>query len=58
MVSLVMRRGAENIKEKKKSDRVKLLKNKENEKRTIRQKVNNDYKHIWFYLLYEKLHFA
>ena len=58
MVSLVMRRGAENIKEKKKSDRGKLLKNKENEKRRIRRKLNNDYKHLWFYFLYESLQFA
>ena len=53
-----MRRGAENIKEKKKSDRGKLLKNKENEKRRIRRKLNNDYKHLWFYFLYESLQFA
>ena len=58
MVSLVMRRGAENIKEKKKRDRGKLLKNKENEKRRIRRKLNNDYKHLWFYFLYESLQFA
>ena len=58
MVSLAMRRGAENIKEKKKSDRGKLLKNKENEKRRIQRKLNSNYKHLWFYLLYENLHFA
>ena len=58
MVFLVRGRGAENIENKKKTDRRKTLKNVEKEKRRIHRKSNNNKKHLWFYLLYKKLYFA
>ena len=42
MVFLVMGRSAENIKENKKTDRIKKLKSEEKEKERIRGKPNNN----------------
>ena len=41
--------SAENIEEKKKTDRRKTLKSEEKEKRRIQRKLNNDKIHLWFY---------
>ena len=46
MVFLVMGRSAENIKEKKKTDRIKKLKSEEKEKERIRGKPNNNNIHL------------
>ena len=48
MVFLVMGRSAENIEEKKKTDRRKTLKNEEKEKKRIRGKSNSNNTHFWF----------
>ena len=48
MVFLVMGRSAQNIEEKKKTDRRKILKSEEKEKRRIRVKSNNHNINIWF----------
>ena len=42
-----MGRSAENIEEKKKTDRRKILKSEEEEKRSIRGKSNNNIR-LWF----------
>ena len=47
MVSLVMRRSPENIKEKKKTDRRKKLKSEEKQKQRIRGKSNNNNLHLY-----------
>ena len=39
--------SAENIEEKKKTDRRKILKSKEKEKPRIREKRNNNNIHLW-----------
>ena len=46
MVFLVMGWSAENIKEKKKTDKKKTWKSEEKEKRRIRGKSNNNKKHV------------
>ena len=46
MVFLVMGRSAENIKENKKTDRIKKLKSEEKEKERIRGKPNNNNIHL------------
>ena len=43
-----MGRSAENIEEKKKTDRGKALKSEEKERRRIRGESNNNNKHLWF----------
>ena len=48
MVFLVMGRSAQNIEEKKKTDRRKILKSDEKEKRRIRVKSNNHNINLWF----------
>ena len=48
MVFLVMERTAENIEEKRKTDRRKTLKSEEREKRRIQGKSNNNNMHVWF----------
>ena len=48
MVFLVMGLSAENIDEKKKTDREKTLKNEEKEKGRIRRKSNIKNIHLWF----------
>ena len=48
MVFLVMGKGAQNIEEKKKTDRRKILKSEEKEKRRIRVKSNNNNINLWF----------
>ena len=48
MVFLVMGRSAQNIEEKKKTDRRKILKSEEREKRRIRVKSNNHNINLWF----------
>ena len=48
MVFLVMGRSAQNIEEKKKTDRRKILKSEEKEKRRIRVKSNNHNINLWF----------
>ena len=48
MVFLVMGRSAQNIEEKKKTDRRKILKGEEKEKRRIRVKSNNHNINLWF----------
>ena len=58
MVLLVRGRSEENIKEKIKTDRRKALVNKDKEKRRIQGKSNNNNKHLWFYLFYQKLYFT
>ena len=56
MVSLVMRRSAENIEEKKKTDRKKTVKSAEKEKRRIRGRSNNNNIHLWLnYILLENI---
>ena len=52
-----MGRGPEPI-EKKRTDRIKTLKNEEKEKRRIQGKSNNNNKYFWFYLLDKKSYFA
>ena len=47
--TLVMGRSAENIEEKKKTDRRKALKSEEKEKRRIREKLKSNNIHLWFY---------
>ena len=47
VVSLVMTRSPENIKEKKKTDRRKKLKSEEKEKQRIRGKSNNTNLHLY-----------
>ena len=58
MVFLVMERITENIEEKKKTNKRKILKSEEKEKRRTPGKSNNKSKDLWFYLLYKKLYFA
>ena len=58
MIFLVMARSAENIEEKKKTDRGKILKSEDKKKRRIRGNSNNNKKHLWFYLLYKKIIFC
>ena len=58
MVFLVRGRGAENIKEKIKIDRIKTLINEDKEKRRIQGKSNNNNEHLCFYLFLKKLYFA
>ena len=58
MAFLVRERGAENIEEKIKIDRRNALINEDKEKRRIQGKLNNNNEHLWFYLLYKKLHFT
>ena len=58
MVFLVRGRGAENIEEKVKTDRRKLLINEDKENRRIHGKLNNNNQHLWFYLFHKKLYFA
>ena len=48
MVFLVMGRSAQNIEEKKKTDRRKILKSEEKEKRRIRVKSNSHNINLWF----------
>ena len=48
IVFSVMGRSAENIEEKKITDRRKTLKSKEKVKQGIRQKSNNSNIHLWF----------
>ena len=48
MVFSFMGRSAENIEEKKITDRRKTLKSKEKVKQGIRQKSNNSNIHLWF----------
>ena len=48
MVFLVMGKSAQNIEEKKKTDRRKILKSEEKEKRRIRVKSNNHNINLWF----------
>ena len=48
MVFLVMGRSTQNIEEKKKTDRRKILKSEEKEKRRIRVKSNNHNINLWF----------
>ena len=55
---MVRGRSAENIEEKIKTGRRKILKNGEKEKRKIQGKSSNNHKHIWFYLFIKKLYFA
>ena len=56
MVFLVMGRSAENIEEKKKTDRRKTLKSEEKEKRRTRDKSNNNNIHLVLnYILFENL---
>ena len=57
MAFLVRGRGAENIEEKIKIDRRNALINEDKEKRRIQGKLNNNNEHLWFSLLYKKLHF-
>ena len=48
-------RGAENIEKKKKTVKMKTLKNDEKEKRRIQGKLNNNNKNfLWLYILYKK----
>ena len=58
MAFLVRGRGAENIEEKIKIDRRNALINEDKEKRRIQGKLNNNNEHLWFSLLYKKLHFT
>ena len=58
MVFLVRKRGAENIEEKSKTDRRKILIIEDKENRRIQGKSDNNNQHLWFYLFYEKLYFA
>ena len=48
MFFLVMGWSAENIKEKQKMDRRKILKSDEKEKRRVQGKSNNNNIHLWF----------
>ena len=50
MVFLVRGSGAENIEEKSKTDRRKILLNEDKENRRIQGKSNNKNQHLWFYL--------
>ena len=52
IVFLVMGWSAENVEEKKKTDKSKSLKREEKEKRLIGGKSNNNNRHLWFYKLY------
>ena len=52
-----MGKSAKDIEKKKRTDRIKTLKNEKKEKRRIQGKSNNNNKRFWFYLLYEKLYF-
>ena len=54
MFFLVMGRSAENIEEKKKTDRRKALKSEEKEKRRIREKSKSNNIHLWYKHLFEK----
>ena len=58
MVYLVRGRGAENIEEKIKTDRRKILINEDKEKRRIQGNSNNNNERLWFYLFYKKLYFT
>ena len=58
MVFLVRGRGAENIEEKIKTDRRKLLINEDKENRRIHGKLNNNNQHLSFYLFHKKLYFT
>ena len=58
MVFLVRGRGAENVEEKIKTDRGKILINEDKEKRRIQGQGNNNSEHIWFYLFCKKLYFT
>ena len=58
MVFLVKGRGVENIEKRRKQREEKTLKTEEKEERRIKGKLNNNNKHLWFYLLYKKLYFA
>ena len=55
---MVRGRGAENIEGKIKTDGRKTLINEDKEKRRIQGKLNNNNEHLWFSLLYKKLHFT
>ena len=48
LVFLVMGSSAENIEEKKKTDRRKTLKSEGKEKRKIQEQSNNNNIHLWF----------
>ena len=50
--------GAENIEEKKKTDRRKTLKNGRKEKQTTRGKSNNNNENIWHYVLCKAFYLA
>ena len=50
--------STENIEGKKKTDRRKPLNSEKKEKRIIRAKSNNKYKHLWFYLSHKALYFS
>ena len=52
MVFLVMGWSAENIEEKKKTNRRKTLKIEEKEKRRIRGKSNNNNIHLWLQIIF------
>ena len=57
MVFLVRGSGAENIEEKSKTDRRKILLNEDKENRRIQGKSNNKNQHLRFYLFHKKLYF-
>ena len=58
MVLFVIGWSAENIKEKKKTDRRKTLKSEEKEKRRIQGKSNNNNTTLWFKIIFCLYHFV